>query len=149
MAFALRQPMARRRRAAADDTAAADDGTVARPSRSRVAAARGAWAVGSGLLLVARIVRLIAWLVALVIGAAILLKVLGANGSNTIVKDIHDVAKFLVGPFDHMFSIRNAKVAIAVNWGIASIVYLAVGSFIAGLIARAAPRGIPPGRAVD
>jgi hypothetical protein len=85
-------------------------------------------------------VRLAAGIVVAIIVAAILLRVLGANASNTIVRDIHDAGRALVGPFDNMFSFRHAKVATAVNWGIAAVVYLIVGGFIARLIARAAPR---------
>jgi hypothetical protein len=44
----------------------------------------------------------------------------------------HDSARSLAGPFDGMFSFHNAHVAIAVNWGIAAVVY----SFVGGLIAR-------------
>jgi hypothetical protein len=33
-----------------------------------------------------------------------------------------------------MFSFHSAKVAVAVNWGIAALVYLVVGALIARLI---------------
>ena len=75
----------------------------------------------------------------LIIVAGILLRVLDANSTNTIVRHIHDAAKTLVGAFDNLFKLHNAKAAIAVNWGVAAVVYLIVGSFIAGLIARATP----------
>jgi hypothetical protein len=150
MAFALRQPTARR--TAPDGTAGADTaaGTAAprRAGRGRVAAARGAWAVGSGMMLIARIVRTIAGLIAALIVVAIVLRVLGANASNTIVRDIHDAAKFFVGPFDGMFSIKGAKLALAVNWGIAAAVYAIVGGLIASFIARLAPAGVPPSEPV-
>ncbi len=151
MAFALRQPTARRRGsrgAVADDAAAPETAAPRRAGRGRVAAARGAWAVGSGMTLVARIVRAIASLIALLIVAAIVLRVLGANAGNTVVKDVHDAAKFFVGPFNGMFSIHNAKAAIAVNWGIAAIVYFVIGAIIAGLIMRLAPSGVPPSEPV-
>ncbi|HET7046712.1 MAG TPA: hypothetical protein VFI54_00455 [Solirubrobacteraceae bacterium] len=41
-----------------------------------------------------------------------------------------------MGPFDGIFSFDNARVAIAVNWGIAAVVYLIVGGLIARLIGR-------------
>jgi hypothetical protein len=103
-------------------------------------AARGARAVGSVFLAIARLVRLIAWLVALVIVVAILLRVLSANPGNVVVRDIHDVGKTLVGPFKNVFSIKNPKGSIAANWGLAAVVWLIVGSVIASLIARLAPR---------
>ena len=157
MAFAMRQPAARRTAGtgvAAEDPAAqgtaadrtATQGTVAprRAGRGQVAAARGAWAVGSGMLLIARIIRTIASLIAALIVVAIVLHVLGANTSNTIVKDIHDAAKFFVGPFDGMFSIKDAKLALAVNWGVAALIYAVVGWIIASFIARLAPSGVHP-----
>ena len=91
-------------------------------------------------LALARIVRSLAGLIALVIVAAIVLFVLGANQSNAIVKDIHDAGQWLVGPFKNLFSIHNAKLAMAVNWGLAALVYLVVGHLIASLLARMTPR---------
>jgi hypothetical protein len=152
MAFALRRrPAAQRRDAvAADDPAVPGDGTAARPrpARTRVAAARGAWAVGSVMVLIARVVRLIVVVIVALIVAAIVLRVLDANAGNSIVKAIHDAAKFFVSPFDGMFSISKAKLNIAVNWGIGAIVYAVVGGIVASLIARAAPRGVAPSEPV-
>jgi hypothetical protein len=81
----------------------------------------------------ARLVRLAAGVVAAIIVAGILLVVLNANSSNDIVSTVHDAARGLVGPFDGMFTLDSGKATIAVNWGIAAVVYLIVG----GLIARA------------
>jgi hypothetical protein len=92
-------------------------------------------------LTLARLVRTLAGLVALVIVVAIVLFIVGANSSNAIVSDIHDAGAWLVGPFKNLFSIHNAKVAMAVNWGLAALVYLVVGHFIASLLARMTPRG--------
>ena len=88
----------------------------------------------------ARIIRSLASLIALVIVAAIVLFVLGANQSNGIVSAIHDAGQWLVGPFKNLFKIHNAKLAMAVNWGLAALVYLVVGHFIATLLARMTPR---------
>ena len=81
----------------------------------------------------ARLVRLAAGVVAAIIVAGILLVVLNANSSNDIVSTVHEAARGLVGPFDGMFTLDSGKATIAVNWGIAAVVYLIVG----GLIARA------------
>jgi uncharacterized membrane protein YczE len=88
----------------------------------------------------ARLVRTLVGLIALVIVAAIVLFVLGANPSNGIVSAIHDAGAWLVGPFKNLFNIHNAKLAMAVNWGLAALVYLIVGHFIARLLARMTPR---------
>jgi hypothetical protein len=76
-----------------------------------------------------------------VIVAGIVLVLLDANLGNVIVRDIHDAASFLAGPFKNVFNPKSHKVNIAVNWGLAAIVYLLVGSLIAGLLVRMAPGG--------
>jgi hypothetical protein len=90
---------------------------------------------------VARVIRTIAGVVAALIVAAILLRVLGANSNNAIVSDIHDIGQTLVGPFKNLFSVSSAKATLAINWGIAAIVYLVLGHAVASVLARAAPRG--------
>ena len=92
-------------------------------------ARRGAWGL-------ARIVMLIAWVVVAVIVAGILLIVLEANPSNDIVNWVTDAARWLAGPFKDLFSIDNAKTAVAVNWGLAALVYLLIASLIAKLLRR-------------
>jgi hypothetical protein len=92
--------------------------------------------IGAGGGLLARIVQLVVSVVALIIVAGILLVVLKANPTNTVVSDVHGWARSLAGPFDGMFSLQNARVAIAVNWGIAAVVYLLVSGLITRLIGR-------------
>ena len=93
------------------------------------------------MLALARIVRLIASIVALVIIAAIVLRIAGANGANGVVHDIHSAGATLVGPFKNIFSLKSAKWTMAVNWGIAAVVYLLIGHLIAGLLARVGTGG--------
>jgi hypothetical protein len=99
------------------------------------------------MLALARIVRLAASLVALLIVVAIVLRLAGANGANTIVRDIHDAAGTLVGPFKNVFTIKNGKEAMVLNWGLAAVIYLIVGHALASFLARAAPTGIRRTRA--
>ena len=86
---------------------------------------------------IARALLLVGTLVALVLVAGILLVVLGANHSNEIVKAVHDAGRFLVGPFDHLFSFKHKKVSIGVNWGIAAVVWYAIARVITRLLLRA------------
>ena len=95
---------------------------------------RGAAPLAASARMLARLVRLAAGVIAAVIALGILFIVLEANSGNSIVSTVHDAARDLVGPFDDMFSIDNAKLAVAVNWGIAAFVYLIVGVLIARLI---------------
>ncbi len=140
MALALRRPYRQ--------SATGRGDVPARPARGRAVAARGAWAVGSGMLAIARLVRLVAAVVFLILVAAIVLRVAGANPGNTIVHDIHGVGSTLAGPFKNVFSVKNPKTSIAVNWGLAAVVYMLIGSLIAGLIARLAPSGVHPSQPV-
>jgi uncharacterized membrane protein YczE len=94
------------------------------------------------VLALARLVRLLVGLAALVIAAAIVLRLLGANSGNAIVHDIHDAGRWLVGPFRTIFSIHIAKLAMLVNWGIAAVVWLVLGGLVAGMIARLGLSGI-------
>jgi hypothetical protein len=100
--------------------------------------ARGAGVVAAFGTGVARLIRLAVIVLALIIGLAILFRTLGANPDNTIVSAVHDAGRFLAGPFDSMFKLHGAKVALAINWGIALIVYLVVGFAIARLVGRLA-----------
>jgi hypothetical protein len=93
------------------------------------------------MLFLARLIRTVAMIVACIILAGVLLFVLGANQSNEVVSAVMDAGRWLVGPFDGLFSISDAKWELAVNWGIAAAVYAFVGSLIARLIARAAIAG--------
>ena len=82
----------------------------------------------------ARVVILIASVVALVLILGIVLVVLGANRSNDVVKVVHDAAAFLAGPFDGLFNLARHKVEVAVNWGVAAVVWYAIGRLIARLL---------------
>jgi hypothetical protein len=93
------------------------------------------------MLLLARLIRAVASIVALIIVVGIVLVLLKANPTNVIVSDIHDAAQWLVGPFHNLFHIKKPRVNIAVNWGIAAVVYLVVGHFLASVLARSAGVG--------
>src|SRR5215211_3158647 len=100
-----------------------------RPSTAGLVARRGAWTL-------ARLVTTIALVVAGIIVAGILLVVLEANRSNDLVNAVLDAARWLAGPFKSLFNIDNQKTEVAVNYGIAAVVYLAVGALIARLLRR-------------
>ncbi|MGZ4201216.1 MAG: hypothetical protein ACXVRH_04060 [Thermoleophilaceae bacterium] len=78
--------------------------------------------------------------VALVV-AGIVIHLAGANTSNGIVSAVNDAAKWLVQPFHDVFRIHKAKTNVAVNWGLAALVYAIVGGVIAAFLARAAVAG--------
>jgi hypothetical protein len=89
----------------------------------------------------ARAVRMVTGIVVVVIVAGILIHVLDANTSNAIVSFIDDTANWLTTPFHGMFSPDGKNVRLAVNWGVAAVVYALVGMLLARLLARSAGRG--------
>ena len=74
--------------------------------------------------------------VALVLALGILLIVLGANRDNQIVGVVLDAARWLAGPFDGLFTLDNQKTEIAVNWGLAAVVYYLVARLLVRLVVR-------------
>jgi hypothetical protein len=115
----------------AGSASAVDSGGRSYRRGGAVGHSRGAGAVMGAL---ARVVRLIVGVVVLIIVAGIVLVLLKANPTNAIVSDVHDAARWLAGPFDGIFSLHNARVALAVNWGLAALVYMIVGGLIARLL---------------
>ena len=99
--------------------------------------------VGGGFMLAALLVTLVVGVVVGIIVIGILLKVFEANTSNSIVKHVIDVGKTLVGPFKDVFTIKNPKTEVAVNWGLAAVVYLVIGSIIARVLRRMGVRSHP------
>ena len=89
------------------------------------------------MLLLARIVRLVTALVVGFIVVGIVLHLLDAHASNGLVSFVYDVANWLTTPFHNLFSPGGAKANIAVNWGLAAVVYAIVGGLIARLLAGA------------
>jgi predicted membrane channel-forming protein YqfA (hemolysin III family) len=89
------------------------------------------------MLLLARIVRIVTSVVVGFIVVGIVLHVLDANAGNALVGFVYDVAGWLVTPFKGLFHPSDAKLRIAVNWGLAAVVYSIVGALIVRLLAGA------------
>ena len=87
----------------------------------------------------ARVIEIVVAVVAVIIAAGVLLVVLEANRANDIVAAILDAARWLVGPFRDFFTLEDAKLEVAVNWGLALVVYVIVGRGVAGLLRRPRP----------
>lgn len=94
---------------------------------------------GGGLgarLGLARAITAVAAVAAAIIALAVILHILRAKASNGIVSAIHDAGSWLSGWSHGIFSIHNGDVRMAVNWGIAAVVYLIVARLIARLLVR-------------
>jgi hypothetical protein len=74
--------------------------------------------------------------IALILVLAIVLTLLGADRSNDLVQFLRDAARVLSGPFDGLFRLDSNKVEKAVNWGIAAVVWIALGRLVARLLLR-------------
>lgn len=98
------------------------------------------------MLALARLIRLLTVLAVVLIAAGILLWVLGANGHNTVVSDVHSAAKWVVGPFQNVFHVKGRKADLALNWGLALVIYAIVGGFLSRLLARPMTGGAGFGR---
>ena len=61
---------------------------------------------------------------------------LEANRDNGIVDFFVNVGEFLVEPFDNVFDLERRKVEVAVNWGLAALVYSIIGAVIVRLLRR-------------
>ena len=85
---------------------------------------------------IARAVMMITGAIALVLVVGILLVVLEANRSNELVQFVRDAASLLAGPFDDLFTLDSNKGEKAVNWGLAAIVWVALGRLVSGMLLR-------------
>jgi hypothetical protein len=111
--------------------------------RTRNAGAAAVGTAGAGVVLFARLVMIIATLIALLIGLAIVLRDVDANAANTVVKGVHEGANFFAGAFTGLIRFSgHPKRAITVDWGIALLVYLIVGAVISSAIARVGRGGL-------
>jgi len=106
--------------------------------RGRAARAKAKAGLGArrGLWGVARIVSLITSVVVGLIVIAIVLVLLEASRGNAIVDWLVGAGDWLSNPFHGIFSLDSHKATVAVNWGLAAVVYGLVGGFIARLLRR-------------
>ena len=87
----------------------------------------------------ARVIDIAVAIVAVILALGVLLVALEANRSNDIVDLILDTASWLAGPFKDFFTLDDRKLEVAVNWGLALLVYVLVGRGVASLLRRPRP----------
>ena len=87
----------------------------------------------------ARVIDVVVAIVAVIIAVGVLLVVLEANPENSIVEAWLDAARWLVGPFEDFFTLDDEKLQVAVNWGLALLVYVLVGRGLATLLRKPKP----------
>jgi len=86
---------------------------------------------------VARVIGLVTVVVCVLIVVGILLVVLGANLDNAIAGRLHTWADTLTNPFHALFTPNGHKLRVTVNWGLALVVYFAIGRVLAAGVRRA------------
>jgi hypothetical protein len=79
---------------------------------------------------VARIIRIVADVAALILVVWILLALVGANSNNDVVSWFHHAADWLATWSRGMFDVHNAKGQVVLDFGLAALVYAAVGNFV-------------------
>ena len=84
----------------------------------------------------ARVVSLITSVIVGLIVLAIILVLLEANRDNAIVDWLVGAGDFLSSPFHGIFDMDGRKASVAVNWGLAAVIYAVIGGFIARLLRR-------------
>jgi hypothetical protein len=88
--------------------------------------------------LIATVISVVTTIVVLVLAVHILFVVFEANTGNDIVHWFGARADELAWQFKDVFQPDNAKVDIAVNYGLAALVYLVIGRIIVAVVRRAA-----------
>ena len=92
--------------------------------------------INSGRFGLARVVALIGSAVAALIVVGILLVVFEASPTNDLVEWLMDAARWLSNPFHGLFDLDSNKGQVALNWGLAAVVYFAISRVVARLLAR-------------
>jgi uncharacterized membrane protein len=85
----------------------------------------------------ARIVRIVVGVVVAIIALALVFVLLDASTSNGLVSTIREWADTLTTPFHHVFSGESAKGTVALNYGLAMLVYLVIAGIIEALLSSA------------
>ncbi|MFD3530749.1 hypothetical protein [Streptomyces sp. NPDC058664] len=84
----------------------------------------------------ARVISVLADVMAAIIGLWILMYLLDANRGNSLVQFVQDVAHWLAGWSYDLFTFDEAWARVVAGYGLAAVVYLVVGHMVAGRLLR-------------
>jgi hypothetical protein len=93
-------------------------------------------ALRRSLSLLATIVFDVGVVVAIIVALYIAFYLLHANPENGIVRVDRQIADVLAGPFLGLFTPRDPRMEVIVNYGLAAVVYLVAGGVVASIIRR-------------
>ncbi len=89
---------------------------------------------GAGML--ASVLRVVGLFIVLVLVVYIVLTLLDANFGNTFAAAVRDLANFLDLGLSNLFLPANPKVAVALNYGVAALVWYAITAVVVRLVRR-------------
>ncbi|GAA2988284.1 hypothetical protein K388_02057 [Streptomyces sp. KhCrAH-43] len=84
----------------------------------------------------ARVIALVADVMAFIIGLWILMYLLDANRGNELVDFVRDTARWLAGWSYDLFTFDKAWANVVAGYGLAALVYLFIGHAVAGRVRR-------------
>ncbi|MEU0393914.1 hypothetical protein ABZ208_14235 [Streptomyces sp. NPDC006208] len=87
-------------------------------------------------LLAARIIVVVADVMAVIIGLWILMYLLDANRANALVGFVQDSARWLAAWSYDLFTFDKAWARVVAGYGLAAVVYLFIGHAVAGQLRR-------------
>ncbi|WP_405596898.1 hypothetical protein OG741_12140 [Streptomyces sp. NBC_01410] len=90
----------------------------------------------NGTLQAAKVITIVADVMAVILGLWILMYLLDANRANDLVSFIQDVARWLAGWSYDLFTFDEAWARVVAGYGLAAVVYLFVGHAVAGRLRR-------------
>ncbi|GGV38157.1 hypothetical protein [Streptomyces longisporoflavus] len=84
----------------------------------------------------ARVIVIVADVMAIILGLWILMYLLDANRANDLVQFIHDAARWLAGWSHDLFTFDEAWARVVCGYGLAALVYVFIGHALAGRLRR-------------
>ncbi|WP_329024838.1 hypothetical protein [Streptomyces sp. NBC_01423] len=84
----------------------------------------------------ARVIALVADVMAFIIGLWILMYLLDANRGNELVEFVRHTARWLAGWSYDLFTFDKAWANVVAGYGLAALVYLFIGHAVAGRVRR-------------
>ncbi|GAA2400044.1 hypothetical protein [Nonomuraea africana] len=108
-----------------------------RPHRPAVRTAPTVWQRAAAIAVWA--VKVFTRSVALVMALYIAFRIFPANPANALVQFVESVATTLSLGLSDLFRLADARWQVLVNYGLAAVVWLALGSAVASLIRRVSP----------
>ncbi|WP_179763971.1 hypothetical protein [Streptomyces fulvorobeus] len=91
---------------------------------------------GTGSSTAARVIAVVADIMAFIIGLWILMYLLDANQANGLVEFVRDSARWLAGWSHDLFTFDEEWARVVAGYGLAAVVYLFIGHAVAGRVRR-------------